>query len=253
MAYKDIVGQQNYVAHALGGIDGFKYTNSREALEQSYNNGFKLFEVDVKLTSDRKAVCVHGWAQKDYKERLGMEYNEENPIMDYSTFMNVKVQGKYTTLSFKDLANFMKQHNDMYVIIDIGCKSYEETKEIYTKIVQDCEYDDMLLQRLIVGGHTTDMIRAVKDCYNFNLINLYWATDEKREDVVKSKENFVKFCKNNSVNSLSIAKKRFSSEFGEFMRTNGLAVYVFTENDDSLACELLQHADFVGTDFLLNR
>lgn len=38
----------------------------------------KIFEVDIRKTSDEKLVCVHGWSKKDYQERLGLEYIEEN-------------------------------------------------------------------------------------------------------------------------------------------------------------------------------
>lgn len=250
MRYKNTVEQQNYVAHALGGIEGFAYTNSKEALENSYNNGFRIFEADVKLTSDKKLVLVHGWTKKDYKQRLGLEYNEENPVMDYDIYMSSKIQEKYTPLSFKDLADFIKEHKDMYIMIDIGNKSYEETKEIYSKIVEDCNSYSKILNRLIVGGHTTDMIKAVKECYDFKLINLYWAEDDKREEKIKTEEKFVKYCEENGITSLSISTDRFSDDFGEFMQENDMIVYVFTENNESKAKDILKNADLVGTDFI---
>lgn len=49
------------MAHALGGIDGENYTNSKEALGSNYNKGVRLSEVDINLTADDKLVCVHGW------------------------------------------------------------------------------------------------------------------------------------------------------------------------------------------------
>lgn len=248
--YKSFIKKQDYVAHALGGIDGFAYTDSKEALENSYNNGFRLFEVDVKLTSDEKLVCVHGWSKSDYEKRLGWEYNEDNAVMDYDTFMSSKIRGQYTTMSFKDLAEFIEENNDIYIMIDIGSKSYEETKKIYTKIVEDCNNNSKILQRLIVGGHTKSMIKAVKECYNFKLINLYWANDDKREESIKTKEKFVKYCKNNGISSLSISTDNYTDEFGEYMKKNNMIVYVFTENDEDKATQILQNADLVGTDFI---
>ena len=47
------------MAHALGGIDGENYTNSKEALGSNYNKGVRLSEVDINLTADDKLVCVH--------------------------------------------------------------------------------------------------------------------------------------------------------------------------------------------------
>ena len=250
MRYKNTVEQQNYVAHALGGIEGFAYTNSKEALENSYNNGFRIFEADVKLTSDKKLVLVHGWTKKDYKQRLGLEYNEENPVMDYETYMSSKIQEKYTPLSFKDLADFIKEHKDMYVMIDIGNKSYEETKEIYSKIVEDCNSDSKILNRLIVGGHTTDMIKAVKECYDFKLINLYWAEEDKREGNIKTEEKFIKYCKDYGITSLSTSTDIFTEKLGRLMKKSNIIVYVFTENDENKSKDILKNADLVGTDFI---
>ena len=248
--YKQVVKNEDFVAHALGGIDEFAYTNSKEALENSYNNGFRIFEADVKLTSDNKLVCVHGWTEGDYKERLGIEYNKENTIMDYDTFMSLKIQGKYTPLSFKDLAKFIEDHKDMYVMIDIGSKGYEDTKEIYTKIVEDCNNNDKILQRLIVGGHTTKMIKAVKECYDFDIINLYWPKKNKREKSIDTKEEFAEYCKSNGITSLSVATDRYDDDFAKYMKKNNIIVYVFTENDESKAKSILEHADLVGTDFI---
>lgn len=37
------------IAHGFGGIDGSQYTNSREALEQSYDKGYRVFECDFQI------------------------------------------------------------------------------------------------------------------------------------------------------------------------------------------------------------
>lgn len=248
--YKLAVSANDYVAHALGGIDDIAYTNSLETLENSYKVGFKFYEADVKLTSDDKLVLVHGWSQKDYEERLGLEYNDAQPVMAYNSYMATKIKDKYTTLSFKDLVDFIKKHNDIYVMIDLGSKSYDETKKIYERIVEECENDDKILQRLVVGGQTTSMIEAVKDTYDFKLINLYWASDDKREKQVYSKKDFVSYCKKNNITSLSVSITNYSNSFARYMKKNGIIIYVFTENDKKEAENILKIADLVGTDYI---
>ena len=250
LKYKSLVEQHRYVAHGLGGIGEFSYTNSKEALENSYNNGFKIFETDVKLTSDNQLVCIHGWSKKDYEESLGLEYNSENPIMDYETFKNIEIQGQYTPLTFKELVEFMNEHKDMYVMIDLGRQDYEETKKVYSKILDDCSYNDEILQRLIVGGYSTDMIKAVKEVYKFDLINLYWASKDKREEKISTKAKFVDYCKGEGITSLSVSTNNYSDEFGEYMKNNNMIVYVFTENNQDNANKILKNADLVGTDFI---
>src|SRR5690625_6358053 len=42
------------IAHAGGAIEGFNYTNSLEALNHAYDQGVRLFEMDILETSDGK-------------------------------------------------------------------------------------------------------------------------------------------------------------------------------------------------------
>lgn len=251
--YKIDIKKQDYIAHALGGIENNQYTNSKEALKNSYSKGVKLYEVDVSLTSDEKLVCVHGWSKKDYTEKLGIKYNKENAVMSYEQFMNTKIKGKYTTMSFKDLIEFMKVHDDMYVMIDIGNQKKKKTKNMYEKIVQDANNDPKILNRLIVGGHTTDMIKAEKDIFDFKIINLYWASkDDRKDKKIDTKEEFVKYCKENEISSLSTSLKTYKKEKDtiEYFKKQGLIVYVFTENDENEAKDILKNVDVVGTDFI---
>ena len=48
-----------YVAHAGGGIAGKTYTNSIEAIANSYNRGFRLIEVDFSPSSEGDWFCLH--------------------------------------------------------------------------------------------------------------------------------------------------------------------------------------------------
>jgi glycerophosphoryl diester phosphodiesterase len=52
---------QPLIAHAGGHIYGYKYTNSLEALENSYNNGFRFIELDFDWTQDNQIVLIHDW------------------------------------------------------------------------------------------------------------------------------------------------------------------------------------------------
>lgn len=49
------------IAHALGGLDGKEYLNSREGFLAMYNQGVRLFELDLSRTSDGVWVCRHNW------------------------------------------------------------------------------------------------------------------------------------------------------------------------------------------------
>lgn len=81
---------------------------------------------------------------------MGVKYNSENSIMTYEEFKNVKIKDKYTTMGFDDLVNCMKKYKDIYVMIDIGSKTYEDTKKIYSEILNVTQ-DKNILDRLITG------------------------------------------------------------------------------------------------------
>ncbi len=248
--YKIAVSENNYFAHALGGIDKNRFTNSKEALESSYKAGFKFFEADIRLTSDNKLVLISGWGKTDYEEFLGWEYNATKNILNYETFMSSKIKNKYTTMSFLDLLDFMKKHKDIYVMIDIGTKSAKETTTIYKELVKEANNDDKILQRLIVTGYTTKMINAIKKEYDFKLINMVWQEDAKREKSIKGKKKFAKFCKDNKITSITVASGNYDKDLAYYMKKKGLMIYVYTINNEKKANSNSNIVDLIGTDFL---
>lgn len=55
------------IAHAGGGINSQNYSNSLEALEYNYQQGFRYFEIDFSWTSDAQLVCLHDWGKRFQK------------------------------------------------------------------------------------------------------------------------------------------------------------------------------------------
>ena len=247
--YKDTVESSSYFAHALGGIDGYTYTNSAEALENSYASGFRLFEADFSLTSDGKAVLSHGFGERDYLLRLGLENlkGENAYTPTYDEFMAFSIMGKFTPMGAHDLYLFMKEHNDMFLLVDVGELSYDDTRAVYSEIVQSFENDDAALSRLIVGGHTFEMIDAVKSVYDFSLFNLYYSGKIINESFDTA--DFISYCENNGIQSLSCAAAYFTPVSAEELSHSSLYKFVFTINDENAAKAAFDlGADAVGTD-----
>lgn len=257
--YRSTLADSRYMLHALGGMNGTdSYTNSIDALEKNYADGYRLFEVDVNLTSDHKVVLVHGWNKKDYKQRIGMEnYNQEKAdekgryVPDYDEFMQFRIMGKYKASSFGELMDFMRKHRDMYVMIDVGNRTYDDTCDIYQAMVDAADSDDRVLQRLIVGGHTKDMISAVKSTYDFSLYNLYFAAESKREPDLTAPEDFIAYCDENDITSFSVAGSVYTQEVASVLDKSDLICYVFTVNDAAEAEKFFNMGvEITGTDFL---
>ena len=92
---------EHFIAHAGGAIDGINYTNSIEALNLSYSKGCKLFELDLRLTTDDKIVATHD----------PIEVSEEE-------FMSTLIFGKYTPMNMQTINEWFSKHPDAILVTD---------------------------------------------------------------------------------------------------------------------------------------
>lgn len=102
-----------YIAHAGGEVNGVAYTNTKNALDQNYKKGFRLFELDIIETSDKKLVAAHDWKMwarfTDYAGALPPSHAE---------FMKHKIYGDYTTLDLKGINAWFAAHPDATLVTD---------------------------------------------------------------------------------------------------------------------------------------
>ena len=102
-----------FIAHAGGGISGFKYTNSLEALNYSYSKGFKLFELDIQKTSDNHFVAVHDW--KSWK--LDTNFQGVMPPTK-AEFMELKLHDKFSPLDIQTINMWFTSNKDAVLVTD---------------------------------------------------------------------------------------------------------------------------------------
>ncbi len=261
--------KDGYIIHALGGMDSESdYINSIDCLRTCYDAGYRYFEGDVSFTSDGILVMAHSgennvWSESDWNDRLGQPYpfgegaeipegyDAEKHLATYRDFMSFKIQGKYRATSFDDVLDFMETHTDMYLMVDAGYRSYEDTQVFYQEVVKEAAGRTDVLDRLIVGGQSTDMVKAAKEAYDFPLVNLYYIKDSKREDIISTPEKFVQYCKRYGIKSFSISSEIYTKEVARELESEGLKSYVFTVNDKKEEKKLRKYgADVIGTDTL---
>ncbi len=102
-----------YIAHAGGMIDGVMYTNSKEALDKSYESGFRYFELDIELTSDGHFVAAHDW--KHWAKETN--FSGDTPV-SRTEFLKHKIRGKYTTLDMEGINKWFANHPDAVLVTD---------------------------------------------------------------------------------------------------------------------------------------
>ena len=92
-------------------MDSFLYTNSREAFEQNYQRGFRVFEVDLRWTRDSVLVAAHDWHTPG---RLRVA-----PGGPTLAQFRQPIYGRYTPLTFDDLLELLRSHPDAWLILDL--------------------------------------------------------------------------------------------------------------------------------------
>lgn len=107
-----LVNSGGLIAHAGGGINGKKYTNSLEAMEQSIEHGFKMIELDLLISSDGRIVAVHDW--KSF--HVMTNSNNTGPISS-KEFESKIIYDKYTTLNISTAIDILDE-NDVILVTD---------------------------------------------------------------------------------------------------------------------------------------
>ncbi|WP_372385290.1 glycerophosphodiester phosphodiesterase family protein [Vibrio sp. BS-M-Sm-2] len=107
-----IVNSGSLIAHAGGGIDGLKYTNSLEAVEKSIENGFKMIELDLLVSSDGKIVAVHDWNSF----HLMTNSNKNGPIAS-EEFELKTINDNYHTLNISEAIEILSE-NEVILVTD---------------------------------------------------------------------------------------------------------------------------------------
>lgn len=164
------------VCHALGSIEeGYPEGNYLEGLEYNYNLGFRVFEVDIQITSDQVAVLRHDWYQDlGQAEAFGWT-EEERPVPTAEMFLEAPIFDKYTPMLLLDLYEIMEEREDMYVVLDPKLDSeIADRYELIVKTALDNGHESVL-DRLIVQIYFEDMYEEVTQIYPFKnfLYTLY--------------------------------------------------------------------------------
>ena len=105
--------KNRFIAHAGGGLNGQKYLNTLESLNKNYSKGLKLFELDLKLTSDGFIVAVHDW--ENWKKNSNYKGDIPPKLSDFN---RVKIFNKYTPLDYQKINSWFDQNKDTILITD---------------------------------------------------------------------------------------------------------------------------------------
>jgi hypothetical protein len=104
--------EEKLVAHAGGAVNGVPYTNSREALDQHYAAGYRVFELDFDWTSDGRLVVVHDWAS------TSSSFGAAPHVFSDAEFVSATRRDGLHQMTFEDLQQWLRAHPDAFVVTD---------------------------------------------------------------------------------------------------------------------------------------
>lgn len=109
-----------YVAHALGSVRGHRYTNSREAFEESYAKGFRLFEIDLIALRDGGVLAAHDGMEASYgldRPFTSLRRPRARRLF-YRGTPDRPLRLRHHALTGKGIVSLMRTHEDAYLITD---------------------------------------------------------------------------------------------------------------------------------------
>lgn len=215
------------VAHALGGIDGKTYTNSKEALLYNYGLGHRAFEVDFSITTDEKLVCLHDW-------RFGAAMqgrDGEGQALTKAEFESSPIYGKYTPISVEEVLLFMAEHDDAWIVTDSKEKDENLVRLEFGYIVDTARHlgVESVLDRISVQIYNQEMYDVVCGIYKFPsfifTLYQYWDGD------TKSFPDICRFCAYNDIDTITMWHYLAAPEVIKIAEQYGIRIYVHTVND----------------------
>lgn len=208
-----------YVAHAGGGYKGLMYTNSRQALDESYSKGFRAFEVDFSWTTDRQLVLLHDWGT----EPRHLFYAPPG-VHTLAEFVAFKSVSGFTQLTSDGFADWLRAHPDALAITD----TKENPLPLFSFLA--ARYPD-LVPRIIPQIYRFSQYPAARKA-GFNAVILTLYTNSYPDAAVLA------FVKRHPVAAVTMPDTRASSPLVARLRAEGVAVYAHTINDEPRARQL---------------
>lgn len=214
------------IAHAMGEIDGVDYTNSKEAFEQNYEKGYRVFEVDFRFTSDGVLVGRHDWKQS--QDQFG-----DGKIPTAEEFLDSRIQGTYTPLSFADVLQLAKDHPDVYIMTDTkygDLQKAEETMQYMAQTAEELGLVQVLKKQFIIQIYNDEMYAPVKQWIDPENI-LYTVYQLEPEEYNRA----ALFCTEQKIPIVAVRFKRWDDKVQEMFESVGLKTAVHTINDPTEA------------------
>lgn len=221
------------VAHAGGEIEGYTYSNCREAVLENYKKGHRTFEIDFSVTRDLVLVAKHDW------DMVVQEGVQSGYVPTREEFMSIPIYGEFTPMDLEDLCRLMDEYEDIWLVTDVKDANAEEMKlalEILVETVEDLGKEE-ILDRFVVQIYNEKTFEKVEEIYPFHnwIFTLYQCWDGNEEDFPE----YARFCYIKGIDTITMWDSYVTPDIIEVARNYGIEIYVHTVNDAEMAQEYI--------------
>ena len=229
--------KSSVVCHALGETrEGDTLTNSKEAFLYNYEQGQRVFEVDLQITSDNVMVLRHDW-NSDLGQADAFGWTKGNYwAVTVQEFLSTPIEGKYTPLTLEDWFEIMKRYPDIYMVTDT--KYSAEVKSQFQLLVDTAVengYEDVL-SRVIVQIYYKEMYNEVMEVYPFDnwIWTLYYIGYSDGKEILD-------FMEQKDIPVLVMPYDWWDNEKEEDLSDSEIKVYVHTVDDREEGYKQIEH------------
>lgn len=213
------VKNKHLIAHAGGKLKDKTYTNSLDAVKNSYEGGIRLMEIDFEWTSDNKLVSTHSW-DGFIKAFFGVPVDRYS----YDDFVNFKMINGWQQL-YPDLIEDMTNiYSDTFIVTDIKDRNIEALERMTRE-------NPHMVNKLIPQVYNFEEYLQAKELGFDNIILTLYLIDETNEDIVK-------FAKKHKPFAITMPLWRVETGLAADLKRAGVFTYTHTVNDLNLIGDL---------------
>lgn len=208
---------RSLVAHAGGAVGGLPYTNSRQALDQSWGRGFRLFEVDLSWTKDGSLVLLHDWGPT--VQRVWGVPEGQRTLAEFRAF---RTPAGLTPLDLAGFEEWVTNHPGARIVSDVKDRHLDALRVV-------AERHPSLARRLIPQIYGLQEYEPVHAMGYLSIILTLYLSDATDDEVVA-------FARKHKLLAVTMWPARARAErFVERLAAIGVPVYAHTVNDRARA------------------
>jgi glycerophosphoryl diester phosphodiesterase len=208
------------IAHALGSYPSGRESETQEAFERQYARGFRVLEVDLVYTRDKRLVARHDWAPERF-EWLGIRSPSRIPTL--AQFKSALVRNKYTPLAVEDLVVLMRKHPDVYLMTDVKDADTDLLAHALRDLLHAAGNDPSVRDRVIVQIYQEADLAPVRALGFHNVVYTFY-------HLTTSKARGLRFAATHGIRVVTVESYLATPSFVRQARSQGLTVAVHTLN-----------------------